>query len=87
MFIPAFSRNSLCPSYSQDLCQSNQLWLHLEGHALSPLSLLPDNTSFKHADSMTFTFGSLIGIPALPFVTLYRNIPTAASIHCCQTRM
>ena len=59
--------------FCQELCQSNGLWLHLEGHALSALTLLPTTTNYIHGDSMTLTFGSWIGIPAVPFVTLYKN--------------
>ena len=50
------------------------MWLHLEGHALSGLTLVPASGSCVHGDSMTLTFGSWIGIPAVPFVTLYRYI-------------
>ena len=58
----------------QDLCRDHGLWLHLEGHALSGLTLVPASGSCVHGDSMTLTFGSWIGIPAVPFVTLYRYI-------------
>jgi len=64
----------------QELCQSNGLWLHLEGHALSALTLLPTTTNYIHGDSMTLTFGSWIGIPAVPFVTLYKNKEDAAQL-------
>ena len=58
----------------QDLCRDHGLWLHLEGHALSGLTLVPASGSCVHGDSMTLTFGSWIGIPSVPFVTLYRFI-------------
>ena len=58
----------------QDLCRDHGLWLHLEGHALSGLTLVPASGSCVHGDSMTLTFGSWIGIPAVPFVTLYRYL-------------
>lgn len=65
----------------RDFCKNNQIWLHLEGHALSALTLLPSNNEknfLQRADSMTLTFGSWVGIPSVPFITLYRNdCPTA----------
>jgi len=64
----------------QDLCRTSGLWLHLEGHALSALTLLPSTTEYTHGDSMTLTFGSWIGIPAVPFVTLYKNQTSAAQL-------
>merc|ERR1719195_2215750 len=63
----------------QDLCRDHGLWLHLEGHALSGLTLVPASGSCVHGDSMTLTFGSWIGIPAVPFVTLYRTRPDTAA--------
>ena len=67
----------------QELCKSNNLWLHLEGHALSALTLLPsqgEQTVAQRGDSMTLTFGSWVGITSAPFVTLYRNDTTSAQI-------
>jgi len=67
----------------QELCKANNLWLHLEGHALSALTLLPGQsaqTVAQRGDSMTLTFGSWVGIPSVPFVTLYRNDTPAAQI-------
>ena len=64
----------------QSLCKENNLWLHLEGHALSALALLPPSAQLQHGDSMTLTFGSWIGIPAVPFVTLYNTRISAASL-------
>jgi len=67
----------------QELCKANNLWLHLEGHALSALTLLPSqgtNTVAQRGDSMTLTFGSWVGIPSVPFVTLYKNNTPAAQI-------
>ena len=64
----------------QEMCQANGLWLHLEGHALSALTLLPATSSYTHGNSMTLTFGSWIGIPAVPFVTLYQSQSEAAQL-------
>merc|ERR1719189_2591782 len=56
------------------MCKAEGLWLHLEGHALSALTLLPkaDESKVQRGDSMTLTFGSWVGIPAVPFVTIYK---------------
>jgi len=66
----------------QDLCKRNNLWLHLEGHALSALTLLPkgEETVSQRGDSLTLTFGSWVGIPSVPFVTLYRRDCPAAQL-------
>jgi len=67
----------------QELCKANNLWLHLEGHALSALTLLPSKdptTLVQRGDSMTLTFGSWVGIPSVPFVTLYKNDTPSAQI-------
>jgi len=67
----------------QELCKANNLWLHLEGHALSALTLLPTkdpSTMVQRGDSMTLTFGSWVGIPSVPFVTLYKNDTPSAQI-------
>ena len=75
--------NALFKSMMQELCKANNLWLHLEGHALSALTLLPGQsaqTVAQRGDSMTLTFGSWVGIPSVPFVTLYRNDTPAAQI-------
>lgn len=41
---------------------------------------MPASAQFRHGDSMTLTFGSWIGIPAVPFVTLYNSRATAAGL-------
>jgi len=67
----------------QRVCKENGVWLHLEGHALSALTLLPDqgeSDQLQWADSMTLTFGSWLGIPSVPFVTLYRKDCPSAQI-------
>ena len=49
------------------------MWLHLEGHALAALALVNENgASTPNADSLSLTIGSWIGVPAVPFVTLYK---------------
>lgn len=58
----------------QEVCSTEDVWLHLEGHALSATVLLPhDMFKEKRCDSLTLTVGSWIGVPAVPFVTLFRS--------------
>merc|ERR1719244_1917414 len=69
-----FHKESVC--LLREFCNKSQIWLHLEGHALSALTLLPSNDEkslVQRSDSMTLTFGSWVGIPSVPFITLYRN--------------
>ena len=60
----------------QHLCMEKGLWLHLEGHALSGLTLVSPGSHIR-GDSMTLTIGNWIGVPAVPFVTLY-SVPDTA---------
>ncbi|XP_014671448.1 PREDICTED: putative pyridoxal-dependent decarboxylase domain-containing protein 2 [Priapulus caudatus] len=58
----------------QDLCKTHDIWLHVEGHGLASLVLTdtPNNpAASKMADSMTLTPGTWLGVPALPYVSLY----------------
>ncbi|XP_022644509.1 putative pyridoxal-dependent decarboxylase domain-containing protein 2 isoform X3 [Varroa jacobsoni] len=56
------------------LCQERNLWLHVEGHSLAALALGAEtNTQLRCADSMTLPVGSWLGVPSLPYVTLYRQ--------------
>ena len=70
-----FQQQSVCEL--QAVCRQAGLWLHLEGHALAALALLPIQAEAQ-ADSVALTLGSWVGIPALPFVTLYRALPGPA---------
>ena len=55
------------------ICKKNDVWLHLEGHALAALALLDDkNQDIPNGDSLSLTIGSWIGVPAVPYVTLYK---------------
>ena len=64
---------SLSPSSFESLCKRNNVWLHLEGHALAALALLNDEAKNPPtADSLSLTIGSWIGVPAVPFVTMYK---------------
>lgn len=61
------------PSYFESTCRKANVWLHLEGHALAALALLLDSKRPPpSADSLSLTIGSWIGVPAVPFVTLYK---------------
>ena len=61
------------PSNFENLCRRNNVWLHLEGHALAALALLNSETKNPPtADSLSLTLGSWIGVPAVPFVTMYK---------------
>jgi len=64
---------SFSPSKFSEVCQKNGIWLHLEGHALAALALAEENSApTPNADSLSLTIGSWIGVPAVPFVTLYK---------------
>ncbi len=55
------------------MCQKHNVWLHLEGHALAALALLNANTKAPPTgDSLSLTIGSWLGVPAVPFVTVYK---------------
>ncbi|XP_027239428.2 pyridoxal-dependent decarboxylase domain-containing protein 1 isoform X1 [Penaeus vannamei] len=63
----------------QELCNTHEAWLHVEGHALAALTL-PNapNLPAKVADSMTLPLSLWLGIPSLPYVTLYKAYETSA---------
>ena len=66
---------SFNPSIFEKVCKQQNIWLHLEGHALASLALLHDQVpNLVNADSLSLTIGSWIGVPAVPFVTLYKII-------------
>ena len=62
------------------MCRRHDIWLHLEGNALAGLILVKggDGGKAKAAkavptgDSMALTLGAWIGVPAVPYVTLYK---------------
>ncbi|KAF2345610.1 Pyridoxal phosphate-dependent decarboxylase [Trinorchestia longiramus] len=57
----------------QEVCQSHDVWLHVEGHNLAALTL-PNtpNLPASVGDSMMLPLGTWLGVPGLPFVTVYR---------------
>lgn len=62
-----------------ELCNAHDAWLHVEGHALAALTL-PNtpNLPAKIGDSMTLPLSLWLGIPSLPYVTLYKAQETSA---------
>ncbi len=58
------------------MCRRQEVWLHLEGNALAGLVLVKDGKQVPTGDSMALTLGSWIGVPAVPYVTLYKVIAT-----------
>ena len=62
------------------LCRRHDIWLHLEGNALAGLILVKGGDGGKAkaskavptGDSMALTLGAWIGVPAVPYVTLYK---------------
>ncbi|EEB16419.1 group II plp decarboxylase, putative [Pediculus humanus corporis] len=55
----------------QELCQKEDIWLHVKGHNLAALTLM---NALKIGDSLTLALGAWLGIPGLPTVTFYRQI-------------
>ena len=57
----------------ETMCRRQNVWLHVEGNALAGLILVTsDKKPCPTGDSMALTLGSWIGVPAVPFVTLYK---------------
>ena len=56
------------------MCRRQDVWLHLEGNALAGLLLAKESKkkAIPTGDSMALTLGSWIGVPAVPFVTVYK---------------
>ncbi|KAG8558274.1 hypothetical protein GDO81_016932 [Engystomops pustulosus] len=67
----------------KELCDENNMWLHVEGVNLAMLALGHVSSSVLAAtkcDSMTLTLGPWLGLPAVPAVTLYRHEDPALSL-------
>ena len=59
----------------ETMCRRQNVWLHVEGNALAGLILVKnERKACPTGDSMALTLGSWIGVPAVPFVTLYKVI-------------
>ena len=56
------------------MCRRHDIWLHLEGNALAGLILVKGGgkVPVPTGDSMALTLGAWIGVPAVPYVTLYK---------------
>ncbi|ESO89261.1 hypothetical protein LOTGIDRAFT_52276, partial [Lottia gigantea] len=68
----------------QDICKKNSIWLHVEGNNLATLMMFSVPSSIKSAksgDSMTIDLGRWLGIPALPYSTLFKT-PDPTLAHC-----
>ncbi|GFS50973.1 pyridoxal-dependent decarboxylase domain-containing protein 1 [Trichonephila inaurata madagascariensis] len=57
----------------QEICLAHNVWLHINGHNLAALSLvIVPNLPSNLGDSMTLSLGDWIGLPSLPYITLYK---------------
>ncbi|XP_035209564.1 pyridoxal-dependent decarboxylase domain-containing protein 1-like isoform X2 [Stegodyphus dumicola] len=57
----------------QEICLAHNVWLHVQGHSLAALSLVVvPNLPSNLGDSMTLSLGNWIGLPSLPYITLYK---------------
>jgi len=66
------------------LSQCFKTWLHLEGHLISQLGILENVTpSIQIADSLHLDLRQWLGIPSLPFVTMYRHCETTLQKAAC----
>lgn len=62
----------------QEICKAHDLWLHVEGLSLSALSLVSvPNLPARIGDSMTLSLGTWLGVPAVPFITLFRIVDSS----------
>ncbi|KAG1682615.1 Pyridoxal-dependent decarboxylase domain-containing protein 1 [Nymphon striatum] len=62
----------------QDLCRENDIWLHVEGNSLAALCLVSvPNLPARVGDSITLHLGQWLGIPSVPYITLYKTSETS----------
>ncbi|XP_064633876.1 putative pyridoxal-dependent decarboxylase domain-containing protein 2 isoform X2 [Lineus longissimus] len=60
----------------QEICKKDNIWLHLEGHHLATLSWFSVPTAVQPAtsgDSMTVSLGQWLGLPGVPYTTIYKS--------------
>uniref|UniRef100_A0A6B0VGA9 Pyridoxal-dependent decarboxylase domain-containing protein 1 n=1 Tax=Ixodes ricinus TaxID=34613 RepID=A0A6B0VGA9_IXORI len=58
----------------QELCKRHETWLHVEGHALAALCLVSvPNLPARTGDSVSLPLGTWLGLPSVPYVTLYKT--------------
>ncbi|XP_013415606.1 putative pyridoxal-dependent decarboxylase domain-containing protein 2 isoform X2 [Lingula anatina] len=74
----------------QSICKKHQIWFHVEGHHLATLAMysVPTNVSpVKTGDSITLNLGCWLGLPSLPYVTLYKTADSTQAYHAGLTSL
>ncbi|KAH9513123.1 Pyridoxal-dependent decarboxylase domain-containing protein 1 [Bulinus truncatus] len=64
----------------QEISRTNNIWLHVEGNNLATLTLFSVPTSVESAtsgDSITLDLSKWLGVPALPYITLFKETDQA----------
>lgn len=80
LFVVADIGSSLCGNVDnltrlQEICRTNNIWLHAAGHGLAALAVTQGPGNLRSAaDSITVNLGSWLGIPSLPIVLLHRQM-------------
>ena len=69
----------------QEICKKDGIWLHVEGNNLATLMLYSVQSSVSSAkagDSITVNLGAWLGLPAVPYTTLYKagDLETASKV-------
>ena len=60
----------------QDIAKKNNIWMHVEGHNLATLTMFSVPSSVESAisgDSLTLDLSSWLGVPSLPYITLFKD--------------
>lgn len=60
----------------QEISKANNIWLHVEGHNLATLTMFSVPTSVESAlsgDSITLDLSRWLGVPSLPYITLFKD--------------
>ncbi|XP_005110945.1 putative pyridoxal-dependent decarboxylase domain-containing protein 2 [Aplysia californica] len=78
----------------QEIAKTNNIWLHVEGNNLATLTLFSVPTSVESAvsgDSLTLDLSKWLGVPALPYITLFKDsdatLTEAAGLTSIDTRL
>lgn len=80
LFVVADVGSSMCGYVDnltrlQDICRTNNIWLHATGHGLAALAVTQGPGNVRSvADSITINLGSWLGVPSLPIVLLHRQM-------------
>ncbi|XP_060559812.1 putative pyridoxal-dependent decarboxylase domain-containing protein 2 isoform X2 [Ruditapes philippinarum] len=67
----------------KELCKKNNIWMHVDGDNLATLSLIRPPGNIQNArfgDSFTICMGKWLGIPAMPYSTLFK-VADPALVH------